>query len=100
MQWAHPLQTSYGPHWSFELVQGLVPFLSSLDLRSFDRENVPMATSRFKAMMQALPLSLVPDNILDFYVAGMSRASSDEFREVCSSLHGSIINPMYVEWAH
>jgi hypothetical protein len=85
---------------SFESIQGLVSFLSGFDLRSFDGENVPIATSRFKAVMMALPASSVPANVLEFYLHGMAQASSEEFKEVCSSLRGSINNPMYMEWAY
>ena len=33
-------------------------------------------------------------------LSGMAQASSEEFKEVCSSLRGSINNPMYMEWAY
>ena len=51
-------------------------------------------------VMMALPASSVPANVLEFYLHGMAQASSEEFKEVCSSLRGSINNPMYMEWAY
>ncbi len=53
---------------SFESIQGFVSFLSGFDLRSFDDENVPVATFSFKAVMMALPASSVPANVLEFYL--------------------------------
>jgi hypothetical protein len=85
---------------SFKSVQGLVSFLSSFDLHSFDSENLSIATSCFKAVMMTLPTSSVPANVLEFYLQGMAKASSEEFKEVCSSLWGSINSPMYGELAH
>ena len=85
-------------HLSFKCLLGIVTFLSSVDIFSFNGENVPMATSHFKAMMQALPPSLVPAKTIDLYLEGMSKALGEMFQEVCYSLCGSINTPMYVDW--
>jgi len=82
------------------LAQELVSYLSTFDLWSFAGENMPVATSCFEAVMQALPSSSAPTNFLEFYLQGMSRSSNEKFWEVCSSRWGSISNPMLVEWAH
>ena len=64
----------------FGSVQGLVSLFSGFDVWSFNRKNVPVATSRFKAVMQALPLSSVPTNIFHFYLDCISKALSVHFR--------------------
>ena len=85
---------------SFKSTQVILTFLQRFDLPQFDGKDMAVATTPFKAAVKVLPCSDEPSDILVYYLKGMSKASNEDFRLICSSQLGFLYIPMYSESAH
>jgi hypothetical protein len=79
---------------SFEFIQAGVNWVDAFKLSNFSGEHVPTATTRFKAVIGALPPTSVPPTTVDKYLNGMTFCSNDEFKQTVLSIRGSLYNPL------
>lgn len=81
---------------SHEFIETGQSWIKQFKLSNFPGENVPIANSRFKAVVEALgeaPGGLPPTTI-DKYLEGMNNCACEKFRILVSLLIGSYNNPM------
>jgi hypothetical protein len=81
---------------SFEFIETGQNWIKAFKLSDFSGENVPVANSRFKAVVEALDAApgALPPTTIEKYLKGMTHCGCDEFKILVSSLIGSYNNPM------
>jgi hypothetical protein len=81
---------------SHEFIEMGQSWIKQFKLSNFPGENVPIANSRFKAVVEALSATpgALPLTTIDKYLEGMNACGCEKFRILVSSLIGSFNNPM------
>jgi hypothetical protein len=81
---------------SHEFIETGQSWIKQFKLSNFPGENVPIANSRFKAVVEALGAAPggLPPTTIDKYLEGMNNCACEKFRILVSSLIGSYNNPM------
>jgi hypothetical protein len=83
---------------SFEFLQAGVNYITEFRLSKFAGEDVMIATSRFLAVVTALPPSSLPPKTVEYYLIGMADCSCEEFQQVVIAQKGSLYAPWYRLW--
>ena len=82
---------------TFENTKLLQDYITIVCLDCIPGENVSLGSSCFKAAAKMLSLQVLPTNLLQHYLCGMSACGNDEFHSICSSQLGFLSTPMYEE---
>jgi hypothetical protein len=81
---------------SHEFIQSGQDWIKAFALSKFAGENVPIANSRFKAVVDALAATpgALPPTTVDKYLEGMTHSGCEEYKLLVQSLIGSYNNPV------
>ena len=79
---------------TYEFIKVGVRWIENFKLSDFAGENVPNATSRFKAVLQALPDSSHPPMTVSHYLEGMTKCETENFRKVVQNMEAALHNPL------
>ena len=82
---------------SYEAQKSLKLWLESFDIRNFDGEDVRVASTKFKAVVDLLG-SAAPDKYIKLYLRGMTHASSAKFKHVADTQLGFYGTTPYQMW--
>ena len=82
---------------SYEFIKVGIQWIEEFKLSKFSGENVPVANSRFKAVLNALPDASHPPMTVSSYLEGMAHCETEDFRDLVKSLRASIHNPLIMQ---
>ena len=74
-----------------EATTALQDYLRGFNICHYDNQDVTVASARIKAVAQALGSDL-PSNTISLVLKGFAKASNEDFRIVCQTLHAMLDN--------